>query len=157
MDRAFPRTEDKSRAHGGSEPDIQQIRVIADWMDKRYVDPILGLVFPGAGDTLGALMGLYAIFVAAKLRVHPVIIARMLVNLGADALLGAIPVLGWIADFFFRAHQRNLRLLEERGRRGEPTASDWAWVMAAVAFFLIALATPLILLVLAGALLLSWL
>src|SRR6187431_662271 len=66
---------------------------IAYWMDRRYVDPILGFVLPGAGDAIGAGIGLLGIFAAFRMRAHPVVIARMLVHLAVDALLGSIPIL----------------------------------------------------------------
>ena len=51
-------------------------------------------------------------------------------------------LLGWIGDFFYRAHVSNLELLKERGERGEPTGSDWAIVIFAVGLFLFSLALP---------------
>jgi hypothetical protein len=48
----------------------------------------------------------------------------MLLNMGLDALLGAVPVLGDLFDVAFRANRRNLRLVEahlldpETTRRG---------------------------------------
>ena len=42
----------------------------------------------------------------------------MIGNLLADAVLGAVPVAGDIADVYFKAHMRNLRLLQKE--LGEP-------------------------------------
>lgn len=139
--------------------DLRRLRTLADWMDRKYVDPILGLVFPGLGDGLGAAFGFYTVFVAWRMGVHPVTLARMLANLGIDALLGAIPILGGIADFFYRAHLRNLELVErrlEQNAQRDQTAperrpstlparlSDYVILAVAVAFFLSALLLPLL-------------
>ena len=41
------------------------------------------------------------------------IIARMLANVLVDMLVGAVPVVGDLADIWFRANQRNVTLLRE--------------------------------------------
>lgn len=123
---------------------LEQLEVIAEWMDRRYLDPLIGLFLPGAGGTISSLLGLYAVIVAARLRVHPVIIARMLLHLAIDSIIGSIPVLGWIGDFFYRAHVKNVELLKARGESGEATRSDWFIVLLAAGLFLLALSLPLI-------------
>ena len=44
--------------------------------------------------------------------------ARMIGNLALDAALGVVPVAGDLADVWFKAHLRNLRLLQKE--LGEP-------------------------------------
>lgn len=117
---------------------------IAHWMDRRYVDPILGLLVPGAGDAIGAGIGLLGVYAAFRLRAHPVVIARMLVHLAIDSLLGSIPILGAVLDFFYKSHSRNLALLRERDVR-RPKPSDWLTVAAAALLFVGALLLPLVL------------
>lgn len=137
-----------------SRPDedaLGRLEWLSDWMDRRYVDPILGLVFPGVGDALGAVVGLYGVKVALSLGAHPVVVARMLINLAFDALLGAIPVFGAIGDFLFRAHLKNVALLRARHEeRVRPV--DYVIVSAAALAFLAALVVPIVLAVW----LLSW-
>lgn len=123
--------------------DLQRVERIAHWMDRRYIDPLIGLLLPGAGDVIGALVGLFAVGSAFRLRAHPIVIARMLLNLAVDSVIGAIPVLGALFDLFYRAHSRNLRLLSERDVR-EPRAADWAVVGGAALLFLLALCLPII-------------
>jgi hypothetical protein len=65
----------------------------------------------------------------------PVIVARMLLNLALDAVLGAIPLLGDIADFAYKANQHNLALLVGHRETGKATARDWLAVGGAVAAF----------------------
>lgn len=76
------------------------------------LDSILGL-FPGAGDLATAIMGGYGLIVAAQLGAPASIQLRMLLNLVIDAGVGAIPIAGDLFDFAFKAHVRNLRLLED--------------------------------------------
>ena len=74
-------------------------------------DALLGLV-PIAGDALSALIGLYSILQARELGASRWLQARMVGNLVFDAALGAVPIAGDVADVFFRAHRRNLALLQ---------------------------------------------
>jgi len=121
--------------------ELRRVQTLARILDRNLVDPILGLIFPGAGDLAGSLLGLYAVSLALRRRMSPVVIARMLLNLAADALVGAIPLLGDLFDLGFRAHERNARLLAERaGHDGRATPRDWLLVIGAAAMFLGALA-----------------
>jgi hypothetical protein len=43
----------------------------------------------------------------------------MMLNVVADALISAVPVIGNVADIFFRANVRNVRLLREARREVE--------------------------------------
>jgi hypothetical protein len=121
--------------------DLSRARTMARVLDRYFVDPILGFVIPGGGDILGSILGVYMVMIAARRKVSLVIIARMLMNLAADAVLGFIPFVGDIFDFGFKSHTRNLRLLEEASvHGGRATAKDWAMVIGAALTFLAVLA-----------------
>jgi hypothetical protein len=127
--------------------ELEWLERITYWMDRRYVDPLLSLLMPGAGNVVGALVGLFTVGVALRLRAHPALIARMLIHLAADALLGCIPLIGPGIDFFYRAHTKNLQLLRERDIwTSHPT--DWMVVGAALSLFLVALSLPVLIIVL---------
>lgn len=126
--------------------ELELVERIAYWMDRRYVDPVLGFVLPGAGDVIGATLGVISIVMAVRLGAHPVVIARMFINLAVDSVIGAIPFIGEVFDIFYRAHTRNLVLLREREER-EVHASDWLVVGAAACAFLVALSLPILLLI----------
>src|SRR4051812_39042267 len=112
--------------------ELQRVQTLARILDTYLVDPLLGLLVPGAGDLAGSLLGLYAVSLALRRRMSPVVIARMLLNLSVDALLGAVPLLGDLFDFGFRANERNVRLLVERGESGgRATPRDWLMVAGA--------------------------
>jgi hypothetical protein len=118
------------------DPEIARARTLARVLDGYLVDPLVGLVLPGAGDLITSLLGLYIVAIAVRRRMSPLIIARMLLNLGADAAIGAVPVLGDVFDFGFRANHRNVNLLTERvATGGRASARDWLAVVAAAAVF----------------------
>jgi hypothetical protein len=83
------------------------------------LDPILGALLPELGDALTGLLSLTLLGVAFKERVPKLVLARMLVNIALDAVLGAIPLLGDAFDFAFKANEKNLALIERH--RGDPT------------------------------------
>ena len=75
------------------------------------LDSLIGIV-PIAGDALSALIGLYSVLQARELGASRWLQARMVGNLVVDAALGVVPIAGDVADVFFRAHRRNLALLQ---------------------------------------------
>ncbi len=77
-------------------------------------------VLPVAGDTIGALLGAYMVWEARNLGMSKLQVARMLGNVGADWLLGLIPLVGAIPDLFFRSNTRNLRIIRRHLDRHFP-------------------------------------
>jgi hypothetical protein len=134
------------------DPALVAAERVARLMDGLHLDPILGLVAPWAGDLVGAGMGLYPLVLAWRRGAPASLIARMLLNLTVDLVSGAVPVVGDVFDFFFRAHRRNLHLLRARWQPGEVIRSsgrDALVVAGALTLFLSALALPVVLLVVA--------
>jgi hypothetical protein len=129
---------------GGGEalaaPDLERVRKLTRVLDHYLVDPLLGLVLPGAGDLIGSMLGLYVVGLAVQRRMAPVTIARMLLNLALDAGLGLVPIVGDLADFAFKANQKNLALLSERPADGKATARDWLFVGGAALAFVAVIA-----------------
>jgi hypothetical protein len=76
------------------------------------LDVILDLV-PVVGDVVAAALGLWIVWEARNLGMSKWHIARMSGNVGIDFLLGAIPWVGAIPDFFFRSNSRNLRMVRK--------------------------------------------
>ena len=81
------------------------------------LDALLGVV-PVAGDLLSAAIGLYLVAQARELGASRWLQTRMIGNLVLDAALGLVPIAGDVADIYFKAHLRNLRLLQKE--LGEP-------------------------------------
>ena len=75
------------------------------------IDGILGLI-PGIGDVIGMALSSVIVADAARQGVPSAILARMVVNVLIETAVGAIPVLGDLFDFFWKANSRNLRLMD---------------------------------------------
>ncbi|MEJ0084865.1 MAG: DUF4112 domain-containing protein [Pseudomonadota bacterium] len=102
------------------------------------LDALFGLV-PGLGDLVGALVAVYALHVARRLRAPPEIQAHMLSNIALDALVGTVPLVGDIFDFVFKAQTRNLALLEGWVKTPHRTAkrSKWGLILIPAAIILV--------------------
>jgi hypothetical protein len=74
------------------------------------LDVILDFV-PVGGSVVAAGMGAWIAWEARNLGVSKWTVTKMAANIGFDMLLGAIPFVGAIPDYFFRSNTRNLRLL----------------------------------------------
>lgn len=99
-----------------------ELEPVARWLDSQFtipgtrwrfgLDPLIGLI-PGLGSGVGMLLQLYLVLVVLQRGGSGELLARMTVNVLVDSLFGAIPVLGQLWDFYFKASQRNLRLARE--------------------------------------------
>lgn len=84
---------------------------IAKWMDRYYIDPIIGLFLPAYGDAITALLNLPYLYISTfKVRSFPLTLA-IIYNTLLDVLIGLIPVLGDLFDVFNKSYTKNSRLL----------------------------------------------
>lgn len=100
---------------------LDQLRKLARFWDELVplpffnrrigVDAVIGLV-PGVGDVAGALVAGWGMVIAAQLGAPATVLARMLLNIAIDTVLGAVPLLGDLFDIGWRAQRRNVTLLE---------------------------------------------
>lgn len=108
------------------------------------IDGIIGLV-PGIGDVLAGLASTI-IIIAAWVRGAPyVTIARMLVNLALDVIVGAIPFVGDAFDIAWKANRRNYALLTrhlEQPRRHH--WGDWLFLGGVALVVCIIFAVPVL-------------
>ncbi|HVL67885.1 MAG TPA: DUF4112 domain-containing protein [Vicinamibacterales bacterium] len=110
------------------------------------LDPVVGLI-PGAGDLVTGFFSTMIVLHAVRLRVPKVVIARMMLNVAIDMLVGAVPLLGDLFDAGFKANLRNLAMLERHAVPGvPPTRSDYLFVGLCVAVIVLLAALPLVLL-----------
>lgn len=75
-------------------------------------DSLLGLL-PGVGDAIGLAMSAYIVAEARRLGVPKRSLARMIGNIGIDAAVGTVPLIGDIFDVAFKANRKNMALLQE--------------------------------------------
>lgn len=83
------------------------------------LDVILDFI-PIGGSVIAAIMGSWLAWEARNLGMPKHVYARMAGNIGIDALLGAIPFIGAIPDFFFRSNTRNLKLIKRHLDKHHP-------------------------------------
>ncbi|MFO0408824.1 MAG: DUF4112 domain-containing protein [Dolichospermum sp.] len=105
-----------------STPRLKRLRQISKILDNIItipgtqmgigLDPIIGLI-PVGGDALGLIFSFYIIIEAAQLGLSTATLGRMVMNVILDSLVGAIPMLGDLFDFAWKANNYNIILLEE--------------------------------------------
>lgn len=96
------------------------------------LDALVGLI-PGIGDTSTSLASFYILASAVRHGVPKITLLRMGLNIGIDYLLGSLPVLGDIADVWWKSNQKNIALLRKRATVSAEEAragsmSDWIFV-----------------------------
>ena len=90
---------------------LERLFVIPGTNQKVGLDVILDLV-PVVGDVAAAALGAYIVWEARNVGMSKWQVTRMAGNVGFDWLLGLIPWVGAIPDFFFRSNTRNLRMIK---------------------------------------------
>jgi hypothetical protein len=83
------------------------------------LDVILDIV-PGIGDVTAAILGGWIVWEARNLGMSKWQMTRMAGNVGVDFLLGLIPWIGAIPDFFFRSNTMNLKIIKRHLDRHFP-------------------------------------
>ena len=101
---------------------LERLFVIPGTKREVGLDVILDLV-PGVGDVAGAALGAYIVWEARNLGLSKWQISRLAGNVGVDFLLGLIPFVGAIPDFFFRSNTRNLRIIKRHLDRHHPASA----------------------------------
>ena len=88
------------------------VHAIALWMDRRLLDPLIGLVLPGFGDALTSVFAVPYLYLSiVKLKSIPLTLA-IVCNILLDVLIGIIPYIGVVGDVFKRAFTRNAVLIK---------------------------------------------
>jgi hypothetical protein len=138
---------------------LQQYRQVSEWLDSAFRvpgtrirfgwDPIIGLV-PGFGDLSSPVFAAMLLLQARRMRIPRIVQLRMLFNALFDALLGMIPVAGWIADVGWKANVRNMQLLERHAEPGVPPGrGDVIFVYLVLLGLLWVAIAPIVMIVLA--------
>lgn len=86
------------------------------------LDVILDFI-PVAGPTIAAAMGGWMMWEARNLGMTKSHMLRMAGNIGIDYLLGLVPWIGAVPDFFFRSNTRNLKMIKRFMDRHHPSTA----------------------------------
>lgn len=88
------------------------VHAIALWMDRRLLDPLIGLVLPGFGDALTSVLAVPYLYLSiVKLKSISLTLA-IVCNILLDVLIGIIPYIGVVGDVFKRAFTRNAAMIK---------------------------------------------
>ena len=130
-----PTDDPTSRLPLGSDPASvrRRLEALERVMERMFVVPglnrpvgldvILDFV-PVVGPTAAAAVGTYLAWEARNLGMSKWQMARMGGNVGVDWLLGMIPFVGAIPDYFFRSNTRNLRIVKRHLDRVHPSSAE---------------------------------
>jgi len=111
------------------------------------LDALVGLI-PGIGDTGTALASFYILASAVRHGVPKTTLLRMGLNIGFDYVLGSLPLVGDVADAFWKSNQKNIALLRKRATVSAEEAragrlSDWIFVGGIIAVLIALLITSI--------------
>ena len=96
------------------------------------LDALIGLV-PGFGDTATSLVSFYILVAGVRQGVPKITLLRMGLNIAFDYVVGSLPVIGDVADAWWKSNHKNIDLLKKRATVSSEEArsgrlSDWLFV-----------------------------
>lgn len=119
-------------------PSLQKIAQVVKLMDSQFripgttitfgLDPIIGLI-PGLGDLADYAISAFLLVSMVRNGASGRSVAKMIVNITIDGLVGLIPLLGRFFDVFYKANRRNLVLAIEHFDEGKHQGSAWPVVL----------------------------
>jgi len=92
------------------------------------LDPILNFI-PILGDVSGFLLSCVILATMLKHGVSRKLAILMALNILVDAVIGGIPLIGQVFDFYYKANARNIRLLKEHYQEGKHQGSGWGLII----------------------------
>jgi hypothetical protein len=130
-------------------PQLQHIARLVKLMDSQFripgtnfsfgIDPLLNFI-PGLGWAIDFGISFYLFFAMIRNGASGRSVSKMLLNIGIDSLVGAIPVIGNIFDFAFKANRRNFNIAVEHFEEGKHQGTGWEIWLPILVFVLIFLA-----------------
>lgn len=126
-------------------PSLQHFERISRLMDSKFeipgtgirfgLDPLLSLM-PVLGDLITLAISTMLIYTMHNHGASRKVVIKMMLNAGLDTVIGAIPLVGTVFDVFYRANERNVKLLKEYYHEGKHQGSGTGLL---VIMFLIAI------------------
>ncbi len=121
------------------------IKSVAGLMDTRFrvpgtslrfgLDPLLNLI-PFAGNGITVIVSFMLVILMYRYGVSGKVVIKMVGNIAVDGLVGAIPVLGNIFDFYYKSNTRNIQLLSDHYGEGKHQGSAWGIMLTAAAIMM---------------------
>ncbi len=109
-------------------PELEWIERLAKLMDssitvpgtkfKFGLDPLIGLI-PVAGNAFTFIVSGLLVLVMSRHGASGKVVVLMALNAMLDALVGSVPILGNIIDFFYKANNTNVELLKKHYQEGK--------------------------------------
>ena len=126
---------------------LKHIDYLAKLMDAQFrvpgtnfrfgLDALIGLI-PGGGDLSTFAVSGYMLWIMAQNGASGYVLARMVLNVLLDTIIGSIPILGDLFDVVYKANMRNMRLMQEHYREGRHSGGAWKVIIPVlVVLFLI--------------------
>lgn len=123
--------------------DFKWVERISTLMDNKFsigtfrfgLDPLLNFI-PFAGQAVTFGTSLVLVIVMYRNGVGSKVAVRMLINVMIDAVIGSIPLLGNLFDFFSKANQKNIILLREHYFEGKHQGSAKRLLLSVFALLL---------------------
>ena len=120
-------------------PDFKYVEKIASLLDSKYripgtrfrfgLDPIIGLL-PFAGDSVTFLISSGLVLIMIRNGASGKVVVKMVGNVLLDTIIGSIPLIGTVFDIFYKANNRNVRLLKEHYEEGKHKGSGLKIIIA---------------------------
>jgi hypothetical protein len=103
--------KEKAREILEKEPSYRMVKGISKLFDKFFVDGIVGLAVPEIGDILTMTLALPFLYVTVfKIKSLSLTLA-VIYNTLLDCLIGLVPYIGDVLDFFHKAYSKNYTLI----------------------------------------------
>lgn len=103
------------------------------------LDALIGLI-PGGGDLSTFAVSSYMLWVMAKNGASGYVLARMVLNVLLDTVIGSIPIIGDLFDMVYKSNMRNLRLMQEHYREGRHRGSAWKVIVPVLVILFLVIA-----------------
>lgn len=118
----------KNKSYALNDSTFDWIKYITNLMDSKFkipgtsfrfgLDPILNLI-PFAGNGITVVISFLLVILMYRYGVSGKVVVKMVGNIAIDGLVGAIPVIGNLFDFYFKSNTRNINLLQAHYGEGK--------------------------------------
>lgn len=138
-DASISSPEQRSPDDDADDAALERVRTLSHLLDNAVripgtdfrigLDPLVGLL-PVVGDVPTTAASSYVVLEAARQGVPRATLARMVLYLAVDAIVGSIPLVGDLFDAAWKANARNVALLEARVANPRAGTADRRFLLA---------------------------